>query len=206
MIPNRKEIVVANKPGPCTDCPDLNHCTIMCEQVDLWVNQDTKGRSSTMHLENRTRYGFEDRLDDYVDYAAFLNPDVMLPDSDTSREAWMEIRSMRLSDKVIRFIYSYYMLGNRIRDIAIDEKTSSQAIDQRHIQAKISVAQRIEQREFWKYIKSSIKYISVRDYDICYLFFGAGYPKRVIAKIVGLHVSTIIKIISNKNSELDDLS
>jgi DNA-directed RNA polymerase specialized sigma54-like protein len=98
------------------------------------------------------------------------------------------------------------MLGKRIRDIAIDEKTSSQTIDQRHIQAKKSIAKRLQQRELWLKIRGMLEYKSVRDYDVCYLFFGAGYPRKIIAKIMRLHVSTVIKIIRKKYNELGDLA
>lgn len=202
MNPNRKETIVANNPGPCPECVMYGECMALCETAELWVNQDTVSGSNTMLLENRLRTSSESGLDDYVDYCAIHNQDVMMPDSDISMEAWNDICSMRLSDKIIRLIYSYYMLGKRIRDIAIDEKASSQAIDQRHIQAKKAIAKRLKQRAYWKRVRGLVEYKSVRDYDVSYLFFGAGYPRKIIAKIMGLHVSTVIKIISNKTNEL----
>lgn len=205
MKPNRKEAIVASNPGPCPSCPDYGTCEALCEKVEMWTDQDTVGRSSRVLLENRHRQGSEQRLDDYVDYCAVNNRDVVIPDSTLSIEAWNDICSMRLSDKIVRLIYSYYMLGKRIRDIAIDEKTSSQTVDQRHIQARKSVAKRLKQREFWGSVRDKLAYKSVRDYDVCYLFFGAGYPRKIIAKIMRLHVSTVIKIILKKNSELDVL-
>ena len=174
----------------------------MCEEIELWVNQDNMGRSSRMLLENRYRDD-STRLDEFVDYVKYHNPDIINPDSTTSTDAWLDVCSMRLSDKIVRMIYSYYMLGKRIRDIAIDEKTSSQTIDQRHIQAKKSIAKRLEQRNNWDIIKGMLEYKSVRDYDVCHLFFGMGYPRKIIAKIMRLHVSTVIKIILRKNGELD---
>jgi len=204
MKPNRKETIVANNPGPCTTCPAFPTCTTMCEEVDLWVNQDTIGRSSRILLENRHRTGSEQRLDDYVDYCAFHNEPPVTPDTSLSVDTWKDICTMRLSDKIVRLLYSYYMLGKRIRDIAIDEKTSSQTIDQRHIQAKKSIAKRLEQRNNWDIIKGMLDYKSVRDYDVCHLFFGLGYPRKIIAKLMGMHVSTVIKIIRKKNSELED--
>ena len=202
MIPNRKETIVANDPGPCPDCPRYKTCKKMCEKVEMWVNQDTVGRNSNILLENRVRTGSEERLDDYVDYCAFHNSDIVKPDSTLSIDTWNDVCTMRLSDKIIRMIYSYYMLGKRIRDIAIDEKTSSQTIDQRHIQAKKSIAKHLEQRNNWDIIKGVLKFKSIRDYDVCYLFFCAGYPRKIIAKIMRLHVSTVIKIITSKNREL----
>jgi hypothetical protein len=174
----------------------------LCEKAELWVDQDSIGRSSRVLLENRHRTGSEQRLDDYIDYVAYHNKDIVTPDSTLSTNAWADVCSMRLSDKIVRMIYSYYMLGKRIRDIAIDEKTSSQTIDQRHIQAKKSIAKRLKQRKHWKEIRGVLNYKSVRDYDVCYLFFSAGYPRKIIAKIMRLHVSTVIKIILKKNSEL----
>lgn len=206
MIPNRKETIVANNPGPCPECPKYSSCQEMCERVESWVNQDSVGRNSKMLLENRNRTGSEERLDDYVDYMDFMNKDVIRPDSTLSADSWNNVCSLRLSDKIIRMIYSYYMLGKRIRDIAIDEKTSSQAIDQRHNQAKISLAKRLKQRDHWLEIRGKLKYKSVRDYDICYLSFGAGYPRKTIAKLMRLHVSTVINIIKKKNRELRSLS
>jgi hypothetical protein len=179
-------------------------CMELCEKAELWVDQDTIGRSSRVLLENRYRTGSEQRLDDYIDYVAYHNPDVVTPNRALSMEAWEDVCTMRLSDKIIRMIYSYYILGKRIRDIAIDEKTSSQTIDQRHIQAKKSIAKRLKQRAHWKKIRGKLKYKSVRDYDVCYLFYGAGYPRKIIAKIMRLHVSTVIKIILKKNSELGE--
>ena len=202
MKPNRKETIVANDPGPCPDCPEYKTCKILCEKVELWVNQDTIGRSSTILLENRFRTESEERLDDYVDYCLYHNKNIVKPDSTLSIDTWNDVCTMRLSDKIIRMIYSYYMLGKRIRDIAIDEKTSSQTIDQRHIQAKKSIAKHLEQRENWDIIKGMLDFKSIRDYDVCYLFFRAGYPRKIIAKIMRLHVSTIIKIITIKNKEL----
>jgi len=202
MKPNRKEDIVAEKPAPCPECPKYKTCINLCEKMELWADQDTVGRSSTQLLENRDRKGSEQRLDDYVDYCAFHNKDVVTPDSALSIESWDDICSMRLSDKVVRMVYSYYMLGKRIRDIAIDECTSSQAIDQRHIQAKKSIAKKIKQRDHWKKIRGSLEYRSIRDYDVCRLFFEAGYPKKIIAKVMGLHVSTVIKIILKKTNEL----
>jgi hypothetical protein len=204
MEPNRKETIVANNPGPCLECSMHGTCIATCEKVELWIDQDSIGRSSRVLLENRHRTGSEQRLDDYIDYIAYHNKDVVTPDSTLSMEAWNDICSMRLSDKIIRMIYSYYMLGKRIRDIAIDEKTSSQTIDQRHIQAKKSIAKRLKQRTHWKEIRGKLEYKSVRDYDVCHLFFGAGYPRKIIAKIMRLHVSTVIKIILKKNSELGE--
>jgi hypothetical protein len=204
MEPNRKEIIVANTPRPCPACSMFGTCIELCEEAALWVDQDTIGRSSRVLLENRHRTGSEQRLDDYIDYVAYHNPDVVTPDSTLSMKAWKDVCTMRLSDKIIRMIYSYYMLGKRIRDIAIDEKTSSQTIDQRHIQAKKSIAKRLKQRAHWKKIRGKLEYKSVRDYDVCYLFYGAGYPRKIIAKIMRLHVSTVIKIILKKNNELGE--
>jgi len=205
MNPNRKEIIVKDKPYPCPDCPTYKTCHNICERVEMWADQDTVGRSSQILLENRHRTGSETRLDDYVDYCAFHNPGVVWPDTTLSMEAWADICSMRLSDKIVRMVYSYYMLGKRIRDIAIEEQTSSQTIDQRHVQAKKSIAKRLKQRLHWKNVRDNLEYKSVRDYDVCNLFFGKGYPRRVIAKIMKLHVSTVIKIIFKKNGELADL-
>jgi transposase-like protein len=109
---------------------------------------------------------------------------------------------MRLSEKVLRFIYSYYMLGKRIRDIAIDERATSQAIDQRRLQANRSVAGHIERRESWCDKRRRLDCQSIAHYDIAYLFFREGYPRRSIAKVVGMHTSTIIKIIASQNSTL----
>jgi hypothetical protein len=204
MDPRRKEIIVANAPRPCPACSMFGTCIELCEEAALWVDQDTIGRSSRVLLENRHRTGSEQRLDDYIDYVAYHNPDVITPDSTLSMEAWKDVCAMRLSDKIIRMIYSYYMLGKRIRDIAIDEKTSSQTIDQRHIQAKKSIAKRLKQRAHWNKIRGKLTYKSVRDYDVCYLFYGAGYPRKIIAKIMRLHVSTVIKIILKKNNELGE--
>jgi len=206
MNPNRKEGIVSDKPSPCTECPDYKFCTDLCDKMELWADQDTVGRSSTILLENRDRVGSEARLDDYVDYCAFHNKNIFTPDSTLSIDSWNDICSMRLSDKIVRMIYSYYMLGKRIRDIAIDEKASSQAIDQRHIQAKKSIAKKLEQRLFWQKVRGTIEYQSVRDYDVCSLFFGAGYPRKIIAKVMGLHVSTVIKIIVKKSNELSSIS
>lgn len=206
MNPNRKEGIVSDKPSPCTECSDYKFCTDLCDKMELWADQDTVGRSSTILLENRDRVGSEERLDDYVDYCAFHNKNIFTPDSTLSMEAWNDVCSMRLSDKIVRMIYSYYMLGKRIRDIAIDEKASSQAIDQRHIQAKKSIAKKLEQRLFWQKVRGTIEYQSVRDYDVCSLFFGAGYPRKIIAKVMGLHVSTVIKIIVKKSNELSSIS
>ena len=206
MKPNRKEGIVSDKPAPCPECPDYKTCTGLCAKMERWTGQDTIGRSSTILLENKNRVGSEIRLDDYVDYCAFHNTNIVTPDSTLSMEAWSDVCSMRLSDKVVRMVYSYYMLGKRLRDIAIDEKASSQAIDQRHIQAKKSIAKRLEQRSYWKKVRGTIQYKSVRDYDVCSLFFGAGYPRKIIAKIMGLHVSTVIKIIFKKSNELEGLS
>jgi hypothetical protein len=206
MQPNRKETIVANDPGPCPACSMYGECMILCEKAELWADQDTVGRSSRVLLENRHRTGSEKRLDDYIDYVSFHNQNVVIPDSTLSMEAWRDVCSMRLSDKIIRMIYSYYMLGKRIRDIAIDEKTSSQTIDQRHIQAKKSIAKRLQQRELWLKIRGMLEYKSIRDYDVCYLFFCAGYPRKIIAKIMRLHVSTVIKIIRKKYNELGDIN
>jgi len=206
MNPNRKEGIVSDKPSPCPECREYKTCIKLCDKMELWTDQDTVGRSSTILLENRERVGSEKRLDDYVDYCAFHNRNVFKPDSTLSIDAWNDICSMRLSDKIVRMIYSYYMLGKRIRDIAIDEKASSQAIDQRHIQAKKSIAKKLEQRLYWKEVRGTLQYQSVRDYDVCSLFFGAGYPRKIIAKVMGLHVSTVIKIIFKKSNELGDLS
>jgi hypothetical protein len=203
MMPNRKETIVANNPGPCPSCPAYGDCTQICEKVEMWTDQDNVGRRGNLLLENRIRTAHESGLDDFVDYCAFCNQDQLEPDKDVSYSAWSDIRSMNLSDKMVRFIYSYYMLGKRVRDIAIDEGVSSQAIDQRHIQAKKSVARRLNWRGNWIKVRDTLHYKSIRDYDVCYLFFSAGYTKKAAAKIMGLHVTTVIKIISNKNKELD---
>lgn len=199
---NRKETIVANDPGPCPSCPDYQTCTEMCEKVEMWSNQDTVGRNGSMLLQNHIRYDGSEGLDTFVDYCKYTHPDVLVPDSTLSIEAWNDVCSMKLSDKIVRMIYSYYMLGKRIRDIAIDEGASSQAIDQRHIQAKKSIAKRLRQREHWLSVRDKLEYRSTRDYDVSYLFFSAGYPRKIIAKIMRLHVTTIIKIISNKIKEI----
>jgi len=155
MVPNRKETIVANNPGPCPECHKYKTCKKLCEKVEMWVDQDTVGRSSTILLENRLRTGSEERLDDYVDYCAAHNTDIIVPDTTLSIDSWNDVASMRLSDKIVRLIYSYYVLGKRIRDIAIDEDTSSQTIDQRHIQAKKSIAKYLEKRDRWLKIRGS---------------------------------------------------
>ncbi len=198
--PKRKEYIVNDKPGPCPSCPDHDTCTELCEKVELWASQDYVGKNSSMLLQNGS--DVKGYYDDFLDIVKHTKEPYPEKDSDVSQLAWNVIVEMRLSTKVTRFIYSYYMLGKRIRDIAIDEGATSQAIDQRHLQAKRSIKNRIESEEWWLSVRDGLKYNSVRDYDICRLFYTGRYPRKIIAKIIGIHVSTVIKLINKKNREL----
>jgi len=124
-------------------------------------------------------------------------------DSSASQNAWEKIRWMRLSDKVTRFIYSYYMLGKRIRDIAIEENASSQAIDKRHVQAKSSIKNRLKRVSKWEASRESMQFRSINHYDMAALFFGYFYPRRIVSRIVGAHISTVMAEVDSKISTLD---
>ena len=205
MTPNRKEDIVRNIPGSCQNCEKYKTCTDPCEDVQLWCEQDYIGRNSKLLLENggnnSERYFFG--ADSFLDLVNSTQPPGYNErDSDESQKAWNDVSSMRLSGKVARFIYSYFMLGKRIRDIAIDEGATSQAIDQRRLQAERSVAGHIKRRSNWPVIRERLSYKSVSHYDISFLFFSEGYPRRSIAKLMGLHPSTVIKIISNQTRDL----
>jgi hypothetical protein len=166
----------------------------------MWADQDTVGRNSNIQLENGNNTGYGTTLD-FLDLISAGHDNVEM-DSSGSQEAWDIISGMRLSEKVSRFIYSYYMLGKRIRDIAIEEKTTSQAVDQRHIQARKTVSIRLSARERWNNSRDNLNFKDIFEYDVCELYFGMCYPKKVVAKIMGRHIMAIAKIIDNKNTEL----
>jgi hypothetical protein len=170
----------------------------------LWADQDYVGRNSNLVLENgnKSDFSYGDNFLDLVN--STRQPGHHERDSSESQSAWSVIASMRLSERVVRFIYSYYMLGKRIRDIAIDEAATSQAIDQRRLQSLRSVKSHLERRDLWVDRRDVFSYKSISNYDISRLFFREGYPKKSIARIAGLHVSTIIKIISNQNRTLGE--
>jgi hypothetical protein len=203
-MPNRKEGIVSNNPGSCPECDKFRVCTEMCEEVQLWSDQDYVGRNSNLVLENgnKSDFSYGDNFLDLVN--STRQPGYHERDSSGSQDAWSVIASMRLSERVVRFIYSYYMLGKRIRDIAIDEGATSQAIDQRRLQSLRSVKSHLDRRGLWVDRRDTFKYKSISNYDISYMFFREGYPKKSIARLTGLHVSTVIKIISNKKRMLEE--
>jgi hypothetical protein len=186
----------------------------------MWVDQDTVGRNSNILLQNGQTDNSKNP--DFIDMVRSGSPvpghgnisfrrstytmsDTADRDSGVSQDAWGEIYNMRLSEKVSRFIYSYYVLGKRIRDIAIEENTTSQAIDQRHIQAKKTIAIRLDSRKLWNEYRERLNFKGILEYDVCDLYFGRRYPKKVIAKLMNRHISAIVKIIDNKISELHSL-
>jgi hypothetical protein len=164
----------------------------------MWADQDYVGRNSNLVLENGNKLdgSYGDHFLDLVN--STRPPGYNDRDSSVSQSAWDVVSSMRLSEKVSRFIYSYYMLGKRIRDIAIDEGSTSQAIDQRRLQAHRSVAGHLKRRDAWYNSRELIEYKSVSHYDMAYLFFREGYPRRSIAGLAKRHASTVIKIISSQ--------
>jgi hypothetical protein len=204
MKPNRKEYIVNDKPSPCPECPEYKTCRQLCERAERWVNQDSIGGNSNVVLENGSDgNSLFNHGHDFLDIVDLVNdPPRNELDSTVSQDAWNRINEMRLSEKVSRFIYSYYMLGKRIRDIAIDEKASSQAIDKRHVQAKISIRNRLKRLELWKNHVDAMEFKSIRHYDMCVLFFTLFYPRMIISKVVGAHTSTVINETSNKINQL----
>ena len=200
MRPNRKEYIVKSKPTDCTQCHKRDKCTALCAEVEAWANQDVVGRNSNLLVENGSGYGTHSEFLDLVSMSNDQSENDR--DSDVSQGAWSIICDMRLSEKVTRFIYSYYMLGKRIRDIAIDEGKTSQAIDQRHIQAKKTVRKCMVDAIRWKDRRDRLEYSDVMTYDVCKLYYDKGYPKRVIAKLINKHIMTVVKIISKQNEHL----
>lgn len=206
MKPNRKEYIVKDQPNPCPECPQYKTCRKLCDRAERWVNQDTVGANSNVLLENAgSGKALYEMGGDFLDFATMTNsPSKGNMDSTTSQEAWEKVRWMRLSDKVTRFIYSYYMLGKRIRDIAIEENASSQAIDKRHVQAKTSIRNRLKRAESWKASRESMKFRSINHYDMSALFFGLFYPRRIVSRIVGAHISTVMAEVDSKINNLKE--
>lgn len=201
--PNRKEYIVANKPGPCPDCPKYSTCKSLCEKVERWSDQDFIGKSSTVLLENGDKNGMT-IFDKGGDFSDFTNDHGTFIPMNPSREAWLKIKNMRLSERVVRFIHSYYVLGKRIRDIAIEENATSQAIDRRHHHAKLCIKDRLERMDKWPEILENLTYNSVAQYDAAILFYKYSYPRRIIARSIGMTTSTVLKYISKKNKELEE--
>jgi hypothetical protein len=201
--PNRKEFIVADEPESCEKCPKFKSCTKMCDRVNSWVSQDSVGRSSIVILENGTRDGMTlfDRGADMADWMGSGSTHIELT---PSHDAWLKIKNMRLSEKIIRFIHSYYVMGKRIRDIAIEEKSTSQAIDRRHHHAKMCIKDRTKKMDRWPSILDVMRFASIQEYDMAILFYNYCYPRRIIARALSLNTSSVLKYISNNNKELKD--
>lgn len=201
IIQTRKENIVKNKPADCTECPSYTVCRNLCHDAELWISQDVVGSNSNVLLENGGHGGtsLSDMGGDFIDFIS-ADSDVSIgdKDSETSQSAWGRVKEMRLTEKVTRFIYSYYMVGRRIRDIAINEGATSQAIDKRHQQAKASIKNRMDRAEAWVNMRDNIEYDSLRHYDMAAMFFGNFYPRRVISRVIGVHISTVIKYIGRQ--------
>jgi len=200
MRPNRKEFIVGSPPPPCPERPCYPTCTEMCEEVLMWADQDYVGRTSNIQLENGnpdkstlSDRGHVDFLDSMNIYMGRTLP---YPDSDKSVSSWKHIERLRLSDKMTRFIYSYYVEGRRIRDIAINEGITSQAVDVRRNQAKISIRNKLEHEDVWRAFSDKIDFSSIEQYDSMILFFKYHLPRRVISNILGINSSRKMKDIS----------
>lgn len=170
----------------------------------MWADQDFVGSNSNLILENgRPGSTIHSMGGDYLDTVAF-NRGYPGVDNDmgTDWESWETIRRLRLSEKMTRMIYSYYVEGRRLRDIAIDEGVTSQAIDVRHNQAKMSVAKRLELESVWDKYAINLKYDSIEKYDCMVLFFKYHLPRRLIAKVVGINSSSKITALSNEINDL----
>jgi len=201
--PNRKEFIVADEPDSCEKCDKFKNCTEMCDRVKKWISQDNVGKSSVVVLENGTRDGMTlfDRGADMADWMGAGSTHIEL---NPSHDAWLKIKNMRLSERILRFIHSYYVLGKRIRDIAIEEKTTSQAIDRRHHHAKMCIKDRMKKMDRWPAILEAMEFESINEYDMAILFYHFCYPRRIIAIALGTNSSTVLKYISNNNEVLKD--
>jgi hypothetical protein len=174
----------------------------MCDKVNLWVSQDSVGRSSIVVLENGTRDGMT-LFDRGQDMADFMGSGSTFIELDPSHDAWVKIKNMRLSEKILRFIHSYYVMGKRIRDIAIEEKSTSQAIDRRHHHAKMCIKDRTKKMDRWPAVMKVMEFSSIKEYDMAILFYHYCYPRRIVAKTLNLNASTVLKYISNNNRFLE---
>ena len=199
-MPNRKENIVKNKPMPCPECPKYAVCTAPCQEVELWITQDEVGRNSNLLLENGAcgSYGVTYPNWEFLDMIDQTHDGAPEKDMELKDESWKKIQGMRLSAKVTRFIFSFYVMGKRIRDIAIDEGTSSQTIDRRHHQARVSIRNRMNKESDWINGRDHLEFKSIRNYDMAALFYMHHYPRRIIAKLVGVHSTTVIKYMSNQ--------
>ena len=201
--PNRKEYIVAEKPGDCTECPKRPTCRKMCEKVSRWVNQDFVGRNSNIVLEmgRESRPSLSDIGREYLDLANLVQDHFVTPndnDGDLAEASWEKVKNMRLTEKITRFIFSHYVLGKKIRDIAIEEDASSQTVDGRHKQAKVSIASRLKMEQIWDEVVSHKEFKDIRSFDISFLFYKFHYPGRVIASVLKIHPSTVFKILFGK--------
>ena len=165
------------------------------------MDQDRVGRSSRLVLENGSHSS--SLGGDFLDLVKSTRDlDINERDSTWSQESFRKIVGLRLSEKATRFIYSYYMLGRRIRDIAIVEGATSQTIDQRHYHAKKTIAARLDEQAEWVSDRDKLPYSNIRQYDMAALFYGHSFPRKVVAKMVGVNVSTAVKYISKQSSRL----
>lgn len=220
MRPKRKEYIVAEPPLPCPERPCYPTCTEICEEVLLWIDQDHKGPNSNLVLENGSEgKGLHDTMGgDYLDTIALnRRDDVIEYDPHSGFEAWEEVKRLRLSEKMTRVIYSYYVEGRRLRDIAINEGITSQAVDVRHNQARKSIAWRLGIERSWdKYLNSIEKDVpgpfgSIRDYESLAIFFRYHLPRKIVAKILGMtsgrevvNISTRVNAILSEFPQAQD--
>jgi len=194
----RKEEIIKNPPSSCMECEKRPNCTTPCRMVDDWANQDHIGGNSKILLANSDISTISSTPDDFVDLCRFHRKNFVEKDSNTSMEAWHKIMDMKLSHKVSRFIYSYYYHGRRIRDIAIEEGVSSQAIDRRHHQAKKTVRRNLDAEENWKTLCNELKLGKkrpIKEYDIVYMVIRKLFSKKQTAKLLRVHVDTVDSVL-----------
>ena len=197
----RKEDIVKNKPD-CEGCKDRSTCVTPCDAVERWIDQDRVGRNSNLVLENGSKSS--SLGDEFLDLVNVTRNNIDTRDSQVSNDAWELIKSIRLSEKVTRLIYSYYMLGRRVRDIAISEGISSQAVDQRHFQAKRTIAKRLKRKSKWVLQRHMLEYKGIQQYDMSVLFNDMCLPRKVVSNVLGVNVSSVVKYIAKQNRTLAD--
>jgi len=211
MKPNRKEYVVADKPVSCSECLKRATCKKLCDTAERWVSQDYVGASSNVVMQNGLGVGTpgifgqagDGQYNDWIDMMATLEgSSIVEGDIESDWDKWDEVQGMRLSEKITRFIFSYYVMGRRIRDIAIMEGSSSQAIDQRHIQAKKVIARKLKLAAGWIGMRDKVVYKSILDYDVSRLYFEKKYPRKAIASILRIHLSNVGKRIARQINQL----